>query len=213
MGLVEFILGAPEITEDQRNAAIIRATSDPGTPISDFASKPFWLEPPHPLAKSRSNSIPKEVDVIIIGSGITGASIAREIYRQHDGTNKPKVAILDARDLCSGATGRNGGHCNAAGFELYAGAAEAHGKEAAAKLTRFRLGHLPLLLKVAEEDGLLEQSQMRLVESAFVFFDATHFKKCREALALFQADMPVESENYKILEAEEARRVSYLPLK
>lgn len=213
MGLIEYILGGPEITEEQRQAAVIRITSDPGIPISESSTEPFWLKEPHPLAKSCSETVPEEVDIIIIGSGVTAASVAREIYQQCDGALKPKVAVLEARDLCSGATGRNGGHCNASGFDSYAESVEAYGKEAASKLTRFRLGHLPLLLKVAEEDGLLEESQMRIVESAFAFFDASHFEESRKALALFRVDMPVESEKYKLMEAEEARRVNSPSLK
>lgn len=51
------------------------------------------------------------VDVAIIGSGITGVSAA-----YHCATKLPRnarVAILEARDFCSGATGRNGGHLTA----------------------------------------------------------------------------------------------------
>lgn len=72
-----------------------------------------------------SNTDP--VDVVIIGSGISGAVAA---YMLQNGgeigkgkeENKPSIAMLEARQACSGATGRNGGHCRPdtfAGFTKY----------------------------------------------------------------------------------------------
>lgn len=66
----------------------------------------YWQVPEHPLASYRS-PFPLSADVVIIGSGITGISVARTIFEQNPALN---VVILEARTLCSGATGRNGGH-------------------------------------------------------------------------------------------------------
>lgn len=56
--------------------------------------------------------------------------------------------------MCSGATGRNGGHINEVGYSDYVHLSGLYGREAAAKITKFRIGHLDELLKVAEEEGL-----------------------------------------------------------
>ena len=56
--------------------------------------------------------LPEETDIVIIGSGITGASVAR--YFAEDARAKDlKIVMLEAREACWGATGRNGGHCQA----------------------------------------------------------------------------------------------------
>lgn len=55
-----------------------------------------------------SKSVPTESDVVIIGAGISGASVAYHLLQQHKGLNRPRVTILEARQACSGATGRNG---------------------------------------------------------------------------------------------------------
>lgn len=55
-----------------------------------------------------SESVPTETDVVIIGAGISGASVAYHMLQQHNGPNPPKIVILEARQACSGATGRNG---------------------------------------------------------------------------------------------------------
>ena len=67
----------------------------------------YWEIPPHRLASYRS-PFPKTADVVIIGSGITGASVARAL---HEKDSSLHIVIVEARKLCSGASGRNGGHC------------------------------------------------------------------------------------------------------
>lgn len=66
----------------------------------------YWQDPPSPLANHRSTEgLPDDADIVIIGSGITGASIADKILNRKPTT---KVVMLEARELCCGATGRNG---------------------------------------------------------------------------------------------------------
>ncbi|CAG8264736.1 unnamed protein product [Penicillium olsonii] len=50
---------------------------------------------------------PENADVVIIGSGITGAAAA---FRLSESRPDLTVALFEARGLCTGATGRNGGH-------------------------------------------------------------------------------------------------------
>ena len=72
----------------------------------------YWQDPPDAeIADYRSSEVlPEEVDVLIIGSGITGASVAWGLLGEGQGTEegKKKVCMLEARQVCSGATGRNG---------------------------------------------------------------------------------------------------------
>jgi ribulose 1,5-bisphosphate synthetase/thiazole synthase len=71
-------------------------------------SNSYWQTKPHRLATHRSQ-FPTAADVVIIGSGITGVSIARTLLEEAPDI---KIVLVDARELCNGATGRNGGHCN-----------------------------------------------------------------------------------------------------
>lgn len=76
----------------------------------------FWLQGTRndPLIGHRTTErIPSDSDVVIIGAGMSGASTAYHLFKDHDpmrGT-LPRVVILEAREACYGATGRNGGHC------------------------------------------------------------------------------------------------------
>lgn len=68
---------------------------------------PFWRTELHELDSTRTTpTLPQECDVVIIGAGYAGASTA---YHLTDGNaTPPYIAILEARQACSGATGRNG---------------------------------------------------------------------------------------------------------
>jgi hypothetical protein len=72
--------------------------------------EPFWRVP-HRLDGHRSTQeLPATADVVIIGGGFAGASIAHHLLLKSDESARvqPSVVILEAREACSGATGRNG---------------------------------------------------------------------------------------------------------
>lgn len=74
---------------------------------------PIWLKGAHPLANYQSRpKLPKEADVVIVGTGLTGASAAYHIAREAE-KNGISVVVLEASDPGTGASGRNGGN-----FEL-----------------------------------------------------------------------------------------------
>jgi hypothetical protein len=68
----------------------------------------YWQDPPDDLADHRSTpDLPEFADTVIIGSGITGAAVAWGLLQ---GPKPGSILMLDARQACSGATGRNGEH-------------------------------------------------------------------------------------------------------
>lgn len=78
------------------------------------SSASFWHSEPNPflLSHRTTPTLPSKTDIVIIGTGITGASIAR--YLTSDPRTKSlnlSILVLEAREVCWGATGRNGGHC------------------------------------------------------------------------------------------------------
>lgn len=101
-------------------------------PIRDPSHFSLWATPPSALANFQaSSSLPATADVVIIGSGFSGASVAYHLLIDQEESSstsnfypsvfdaeslaaspnkKPAVVMLEARQACSGATGRNGGH-------------------------------------------------------------------------------------------------------
>ncbi|KAG8534090.1 uncharacterized protein KY384_000933 [Bacidia gigantensis] len=62
------------------------------------------------LGHRTTEELPSEADVVIVGSGITGASAARFLLEDKRAKGL-EIVMLEAREVCWGATGRNGGHC------------------------------------------------------------------------------------------------------
>lgn len=82
-----------------------RAAIPPGLPRSN-PTVSYWQDPPDAIADHRTTpELPQSADIVIIGSGISGASIAFNILDQEP---MKKVIVLEARQACSGASGRNG---------------------------------------------------------------------------------------------------------
>ncbi|KAK6085218.1 putative FAD dependent oxidoreductase [Seiridium cupressi] len=82
-----------------------------GFPKKDGSSLSRWLEDAldDPLLNCRTtHELPLSADIVIIGSGITGTLTAKHCVETWPGK---KVVVLEARGFCSGATGRNAGHC------------------------------------------------------------------------------------------------------
>ncbi|KAL7795467.1 FAD dependent oxidoreductase [Trichoderma afarasin] len=88
-----------------------RASTDrpAGLPV-DNPSKSYWLSEPSEilLGHRTTKDLPQTADVLIIGSGITGAFAAHFLKEKAPNLN---IVMLEAREACWGATGRNGGHC------------------------------------------------------------------------------------------------------
>ncbi|KAM0239825.1 hypothetical protein ACHAPO_002799 [Fusarium lateritium] len=73
------------------------------------STKSYWhKEPSEKLLGHRSTAdLPPTAEVVVVGSGITGTFAARELVKE----GCKNVVLLEAREACWGATGRNGGHC------------------------------------------------------------------------------------------------------
>ncbi|KAL2149287.1 hypothetical protein VTH82DRAFT_8635 [Thermothelomyces myriococcoides] len=109
-------------------------------PVSLPCDKPtvsYWQDPPDALADHRTTAdLPPTADTVIIGSGITGAAVAWNLLQ---GPNPGTIVMLEARQACSGATGRNGGHTKAASYRTYAAHRAAHGPRVAGQIASLEL--------------------------------------------------------------------------
>jgi len=87
---------------------------------------PFWLDEPSPAVDSGTQD---EVDVAVIGAGITGVSCALALAR-----GGLRVRVHDARGIAEGASGRNGGFALRGAAARYDVARETYGSDAAQEL-------------------------------------------------------------------------------
>ncbi|WP_342359311.1 FAD-binding oxidoreductase [Terrarubrum flagellatum] len=91
----------------------------------------YWHESAPRFAAGSPAPVEGEVDVAIVGAGFTGLSAALALARQG-----ARVAVLEAEQVGSGASGRNGGHCNNGLAHDFKGVADRLGLPTAAKLYR-----------------------------------------------------------------------------
>lgn len=73
------------------------------TSLSEKPTTSFWLKDATKIALS-STVFPKEVKIVVVGTGLSGSSIAYHLTKLGY-----SICIVDAREICGGATGRNGG--------------------------------------------------------------------------------------------------------
>lgn len=74
-----------------------------GLPTAE-STRSFWLRAPSTklLGHRTTQQLPAAADVVVVGSGITGAFAARELLAG----GASGVLMLEAREACWGATGR-----------------------------------------------------------------------------------------------------------
>ena len=89
--------------DEEYSALQKRINLSPGLPVND-PTLPYWAVPPINLPARDNTVLPTHIDVLVIGSGITGVSCVRTLLKK--GPPGLRVLVLEARDVCSGATGR-----------------------------------------------------------------------------------------------------------
>lgn len=111
----------------------------------------FWQD--------RSTEALHEVDVLVIGAGISGASTAYWAAQQG-----MSVAVVDSGETAAGASGRSGGMLLLGTADPYGRVADLYGRERAAELWAFTLENRRLLSEHIIGSGELD-SDLRLVRS------------------------------------------------
>lgn len=74
------------------------------------ATVSYWRSELHATDEYRSTKeLPSECNIAaIIGAGLLGVSMAYHLKKLYEEKKQPKIVILEARKVCSGATGGNG---------------------------------------------------------------------------------------------------------
>ncbi|KAF8066928.1 FAD dependent oxidoreductase [Lyophyllum atratum] len=131
-----------------------------GLPVSN-STRSFWIDTPgaNPLAVEGSEGeLTLDADICIIGAGITGVSAAYHLAKAFGGRGEHhapvKAVILEARDFCSGATGRNGGHLTPAIFQDFSDREQKYGTEEAMKSYKMEHYTTTELLKIIKAENL-----------------------------------------------------------
>ncbi|KAK6811517.1 hypothetical protein RU639_012670 [Aspergillus parasiticus] len=164
-----------------------------------------WQEPPHRLSDVQSETLPQTVDFAIIGSGITGCSVAKSLLENSLSDNK-SVAVFEARRLTTGATSRNGGFLSSHAPSFFSSFAETVGIESATKIGRFCERTLEEIKRVAEAEGLYDECQIRPVEIAVTANDNELLSKIGESFRMFDECIPENTRKCVSVSKEDAEK-------
>ncbi|KAI1376479.1 FAD dependent oxidoreductase [Hypoxylon crocopeplum] len=141
------------------------------------ATIPYWRTELHELDSHRSTPwLPKTQDIAIIGAGFAGTALAH--YLLKDNPSKPSIIILEAREACSGATGRNGGQLRPDLFVGVASRMQAQGLDIANEVVRFEVANAKAVAALVEEESIA--CDLRAVTTGDVFVDAVETAKIQK---------------------------------
>jgi len=154
-----------------------RASIAPELPATN-PTVSYWQDPPSPLANHRTTTeLPTTTDVLIIGSGITGATLA---YRLLNRPSPPAILMLEARTVCSGATGRNGGHTKHAAYREFLENMTDLGEDEAARIARFQYDCMRNVHDFARKHGIDCDSWQG--DTTDIFYDQGQLEKAKRAV-------------------------------
>lgn len=183
---------------------------DPGVPNSN-PSISYWQIPPlKGIADHQSEQLPAQADVVIIGSGLTGTSVAWHLLKEHNSTRPLRIAMVEARQACSGATGRNGGQIRPAPYLDHFSFKEDFPEEEAVKITKLQIAHVEALLSAANslpEEGR-RAAEARTLDSIDAYFNEDEWKRVVQMHEDLKKEMPEVAQEFTVLEKDEARKVT-----
>jgi len=142
-------------------------------------STSYWQQPSDSIAVLKSTSdLPQDADVVIVGSGISGSSIAYNLL-----TEKPelKVVMLEARQAASGASGRNGGHTKTATYRSFPENLKEVGEEDAIKVSKFEYDCMAAVHDFIQKQGI--DCDGKRCDTVDVFYDQGHLDDAKQSVS------------------------------
>lgn len=195
----------PELPPELLAKLLGQIRQDPGPPRPN-PTVAAWHDPPHPLADVQSETMPQTVDFAVLGSGITGCSVAKSLLENKLSGNKT-VTVFDARRLTTGATSRNGGFLMGHAATFFAPFANAFGVESAVQIARFVGRTLDEIRNVAKEEHLHEECQIRDVQVLITCEDEKDLGEKGESFRMYQEHVPEFRGTYLPISKEDAENV------
>lgn len=194
--------------DDKLETLVQRTLSDTGLP-SSTPTRSRWQDPPREYFEQVSpTKLPEHTDAVIIGSGVTGCSVAYHMLEK--GGTDISLTVLEAREICSGATGRNGGRISCTAVQDFDKYKQIFGSEAAEEIVRFEISHLEELRQFAGAIGqsTLEDVEFRSVTSVGIAFSEAVYMDLSRMLVAFEEAFPDLRGKYCIISKEDVEKVT-----
>ncbi|KAJ4152398.1 hypothetical protein NW754_004193 [Fusarium falciforme] len=186
---------------------VAQIEADPGLPQSSSTIS-SWQVPFHPdVGRIQSEALPQFSDYIIIGSGVAGCGVVKSLL-ENSSPAQSSVTVLEARGLCSGATGRNGGQLVKPYPSRFVQLAQDFGIEVAVKVFRLANHTLEEMHKLADsyDDQLREDAAARRVTKMVAFMDQRSWIQGQKDAKFYEEHMPEERGLFKFLTKEQMKK-------
>ncbi|KXH26197.1 FAD dependent oxidoreductase [Colletotrichum nymphaeae SA-01] len=165
----------------------------------------FWNAAPRPLDDHRTTpDLPAACDIVIVGAGFAGVATAYHILK--DNPSPPSITILEARKVCSGASGRNGGHVKPDTYFQVPKYTKLFGPEQAAKLAAFEASNVYAVKELVESECL--DCDFHLTRAVDVYLDPEHAKETEAAYRELVKAGVVNMKDVSFTPKKDAERVS-----
>ncbi|KAH8667115.1 FAD dependent oxidoreductase [Xylariales sp. PMI_506] len=182
--------------------------ADPGLPRSGSTISQ-WQLPPHPtIAETQSAVLPTRADIVVIGSGITGCSVANAIL-QEPALASARVTVLEARTICSGATGRNGGNLVSTAGHTFQELCTRYGEDNAKQIARFSISNIDRMLELIDtmDRELQDYCQVRRLPKIIAAGDEETWNAMKSSLPVFKEQVPEYKDYHSYVTKETAAEV------
>ncbi|KAF5687041.1 FAD NAD(P)-binding protein [Fusarium circinatum] len=126
--------------------------SIPGLPVEGSPQSYWQHEAQKQQVPTHTEPLPRSCDVAIVGGGYAGIATAYHLLKAT--SPPPSVFLLEAKDPCSGATGRNGGHLRPDYLMGAASNSKKYGASAAAEIVQFEARHLDVMRALIKSEAI-----------------------------------------------------------
>ncbi|KAM0233580.1 hypothetical protein ACHAP5_010341 [Fusarium lateritium] len=182
-----------------------------GFPVSDPVES-YWQIPSHRVANHQTTlELPSYADYVIVGSGITGATVAYKLLEQNP---TALILMIEARSAASAASGRNGGHCRAGWWHRFPSNVQQYGEDEAIRIDN---------LEQANVHGMADFVQSHKIECDFKPVETAEIFKTQERLDRAEELIKIRREvsqrrpdagiavNQKLLKGQKAQEAFGIP--
>ncbi|GAA5938151.1 NAD(P)/FAD-dependent oxidoreductase [Sporobolomyces koalae] len=142
-------------------------------PLDSFWTKHFS----GPLAHAgRDSPLPDHADIVVIGAGLTGTCAVDALVERLGSlptarSRKVTIVVLEAREFCSGATARNGGHLTSAPILGFATLTQLYGQDEATRCVALEQYSIDWIINTCRAEGWEDQVELRAHGGNLHLFD------------------------------------------